>query len=51
MSDVAFRLNDDTLPSLKKSFKEETAEQMKKEKYKHIQDIKNFLELYQTFTI
>ena len=36
MSDVAFRLNDDTLPSLKKSFKEESEELIKKEKYKHI---------------
>jgi len=40
MSDVSFRLNDDTVPSLKKSFKEEKDEIMKKEKYKHISDIK-----------
>jgi len=36
MSDVSFRLNDETLPELKKSFKEESAELIKKEKYKHI---------------
>jgi hypothetical protein len=36
MSDVAYRLNDDTLPGLKKSFKAESSDQIKKEKYSHI---------------
>jgi hypothetical protein len=36
MADVANRLNDDTIPSLKKSFKEEGKDLIKKEKYAHI---------------
>ena len=51
MADVAHRFHDDTIPSLKTSFKEETKENVKKEKYKHISECKKFLELYQTYTI
>jgi len=36
MGDACFRLQDDTIPSLKKSWKEERDEQMKKEKHSHI---------------
>ena len=51
MGDVAQRLHSETTPNLKKSFKEERNEKVKAKKYAHIQEIKKFLELYQTYTI
>ena len=51
MGDVANRLATESTPSLKKSFKEEKNEQLKTKKYACIQDIKKFLELYQTTSI
>ena len=51
MGDCCFRIQDDTLPSLKKSWKEDRDETMKKEKHSHIQALKQFLELYQTYSI
>jgi hypothetical protein len=46
MGDIAFRLTDETLPSLKKSMNEN-----KQEKSELINEIKQFVELYQTYTI
>lgn len=51
MYEVSDRLNNETVPGLKKSYKEDTSEQSRKEKHKHGMDCKQFLELYQTFTI
>ena len=46
MGDIAFRLTDETLPSLKKSMTVD-----KQEKSELINEIKQFVELYQTYTI
>ena len=51
MADVANRFHSDTTPNLKRSFKEEKNEKIKAKKYALIQEIKKFLELYQTYTI
>ena len=51
MGDVANRLSTESTPQLKKSFKEEKNEKTKTQKYACIQDIKKFLELYQTTSI
>ena len=51
MADVANRLHHDTSPNLKRSFKEEKNEKVKAKKYALIQEIKKFLELYQTYNI
>jgi hypothetical protein len=51
MADVANRFHAETTPNLKRSFKEEKNEKIKAKKYALIQDIKKFLELYQTYTI
>ena len=51
MSDVAQRLHTETTPNLKRSFKEEKNEKIKAKKYALIQEIKKFLELYQTYAI
>lgn len=51
MGDVANRLHTETTPGLKRSFKEEKNEKIKAKKYALIQEIKKFLELYQTYTI
>lgn len=51
MYEVADRLNNETVPGLKKSYKEDTSDSSRKEKHKHGMDCKQFLELYQTFTI
>lgn len=51
MSEVADRIHNDTIPSLKTSIKEETQEAIKKEKQSHVQACTSFLELYQTYTI
>lgn len=36
MADVSHRMQEETIPELKASFKDETDEQLKKAKYKHI---------------
>ena len=36
MADISNRMNDETIPQLKTSFKGESTEHIKKEKYKHI---------------
>ena len=51
MGDVAHRMTVETTPNLKRSFKEEKNEKVKARKYALIQDIKKFLELYQTYNI
>lgn len=51
MGDLANRLQTDSLPQLKKSMKEEKNEKIRKQKSKLIQDMKSFLELYQTYNI
>jgi hypothetical protein len=51
MGDVCFRINDDSIPSLKKSFKEEKNDKLRKVKQEHINAMKQFLELYQTYSI
>ena len=51
MGQVAQRLHAETTPNLKRSFKEEKNEKIKAKKYALIQEIKKFLELYQTYTI
>ena len=51
MADVASRFHTETTPNLKRSFKEEKNEKIKAKKYALIQEIKKFLELYQTYAI
>ena len=51
MGDVAQRLHAETTPNLKRSFKEERNDKIKAKKYALIQEIKKFLELYQTYAI
>ena len=51
MGEVAHRLSDDTTPQMKKSFKSERDPKIKEKKYQAVQDIKKFLELYQTYNI
>ena len=51
MGEMANKLNSETTPNLKKSFKEEKSEKIKSKKYELIQEIKKFLELYQTYSL
>ena len=51
MAEMANRLSRESLPHLKKSFKEDTNQMAKNKKYALIQQIKSFLELYQTYSI
>lgn len=51
MGDIANNLGNEQLPALKKSFKEERVDTVKQRKYKTMQEIKSFMELYQTYTI
>ena len=51
MADVANRFHTETTPNVKRSFKEEKNDKIKAKKYALIQDIKKFLELYQTYAI
>lgn len=46
MGQIVNKLNFETVPTIKKSFKEEKNEKIKKNKYNCIQEIKNFIELY-----
>lgn len=48
---MSYNLHHDSTPSLKKSFKEEKVDKVKAKKYALVQEIKKFLELYQTYSI
>lgn len=51
MCQMSYNLQHDSTPSLKKSFKEEKVDKVKQKKYGLVQEIKKFLELYQTYSI
>ena len=51
MGEMAHRLHTDCLAQLKRSTKEESNEKIRLKKSGLVQELKSFLELYQTFTI
>jgi hypothetical protein len=51
MGEMAFRLNSDCLVQIKKSLKEEKIDKIRLKKSSLVQEIKSFLEIYQTFSI
>ncbi len=51
MGEMACRLGSDSIVQLKKSLKEEKIDKIRLKKSSLVQEIKSFLELYQTFSI
>lgn len=51
MGDLANRLSTDSLPSLKKSLKDEKNDKLRRQKQQLVLEMKSFLELYQTYNI
>lgn len=51
MGELANRLSTDSLPQLKKSMKEEKNDKLRRQKQQLVQEMKSFLELYQTYNI
>jgi hypothetical protein len=51
MGDMAYRLQNDCLAQMKRSFKDERNEKIRVKKSAVIQDIRSFLEIYQTVSI